>query len=55
MPALQRISSENAGYYLLSYQSEHPAAVVGYQEVEVRARDRHIKVRGRKGYRYGSE
>ena len=51
---LMRISEENSGYYLLSYQSEHPAAEAGYQEVKVKARDRSIKVRARKGYRFGT-
>ncbi len=50
---LKQISQENSGYYLLSYQSEHPAAEAGYQEVKVKARDRAFKVRARKGYRYG--
>ncbi len=55
LPALRRISEENAGYYLLSYQSEHPAAEAGYQKVKIRSRDRKVKLRARKGYRYGSE
>ncbi len=54
LPVLEKISVENAGYYLLSYRSEHPATV-GYQRVEVRARDSEIRLRARKGYRYGSE
>ncbi len=52
---LQQISKENAGYYLLSYQAEHPATDSGFQEVKVRARDKSIKVRARKGYRFGLE
>ena len=51
---LKEISKENRSYYLLSYQSEHPAAEAGYQEVKVEARDRSIRVRARKGYRYGT-
>jgi hypothetical protein len=50
---LRRISEENSGYYLLSYQSEHPAAEAGFQKVTVRARDSAVKIRARKGYRYG--
>ncbi len=50
---LKQISNETSGYYLLSYQSEHPATEAGYQEVKVKARDRSIKVRARKGYRFG--
>ena len=51
---LQEIASENVGYYVLSYQSEHPANEVGYQEVKVKSRDRSVKVRARKGYLYGA-
>ena len=52
---LRQISAENVGYYLVSYQSEHPASEAGYQQVKVEARNRKIKLRVRKGYRYGSE
>lgn len=52
---LQRISEENVGYYLISYQSDHPANDDGYQEVKVRARNKAIKLRARKGYRFGRE
>ena len=55
LPALRRISDDNAGYYLLSYQSEHPAAEVGYQKVRVKPRGDGIKLHARKGYRYGTE
>ncbi len=51
---LREIAAENAGYYVLSYQSEHPAQESGYQKVKVEARDRSVKVRSRKGYLYGS-
>ena len=51
---LKEIAAENVGYYVLSYQSEHPASAAGYQEVKVKARDRKVKVRARKGYLYGS-
>lgn len=50
---LQQTSEENHGYYLLSYQTEHPAGEVGYQKVEVKARDQGILVRARTGYRFG--
>ncbi len=52
---LQEIAAENVGYYVLSYQSEHPASESGYQEVKVKTRDKKIKVRARKGYLYGTE
>ena len=51
---LREIATENVGYYVLSYQSQHPAKESGYQEVKVKARDRSIQVRARKGYLYGT-
>ncbi len=50
---LERISQENLGYYLISYQSAHPSAEAGYQRVKVRPKDRRIKLRARQGYRLG--
>lgn len=50
---LETIGDENYGYYVLSYQSEHPAGEIGYERVEVRARDEGIRIRARRGYRYG--
>ena len=55
MTPLKEISKENSGYYLLSYQSEHPASEAGFQKVKVRAKDGAVKVRARKGYRYGTQ
>ncbi len=54
LPALEQVSRENAGYYLVSYQSERPAAEAGYQRVRIRCRDPGVKLRARKGYGYGS-
>lgn len=51
---LKEIAAENVGYYVLSYQSEHPASEAGYQKVKVKTRDKKIKVRARKGYLYGA-
>ncbi len=51
---LRKIADENVGYYVLSYQSEHPAEKSGYQQVKVKAVDRSVKVRARKGYLYGT-
>ena len=53
MSSLRDIGGDNYAYYVLSYQSEHPAGEIGYQRVEVKARDKSILVRARKGYRYG--
>ncbi len=50
---LRDIGGDNYAYYVLSYQSEHPAGEIGYQRVEVKARDGNVQVRTRKGYRYG--
>lgn len=50
---LEEISAESSGYYLLSYQTAHPAGEVGYQRVEVKARRPDLVVRARRGYRYG--
>ena len=51
---LEEIASEVNGYYLLSYQAEHGAGESGYQEVRVDTVNPELKVRARKGYRYGS-
>ncbi len=53
MSSLRDIGGDNYAYYVLSYQSQHPAGEIGYQRVEVKARDESIQVRARKGYRYG--
>lgn len=50
---LERISQENLGYYALSYRTEHPAGESGYRHVTVKSKDKKVKVRTRKGYRYG--
>lgn len=51
---IRRIADESNGYYLLSYQAQHPAGEQGYREVEVKTRNPELKVRARRGYRYGS-
>lgn len=51
---LRQIADEANGYYLLSYQSEHPAGEAGYRKVKVETRNPDFKVRARKGYRFGS-
>lgn len=50
---LNTIGDESYGYYVLSYQSQHPAGEIGYERVEVRARGEGIRIRARRGYRYG--
>jgi VWFA-related protein len=51
--ALEQISKENNGYYLLSYRSEHPAGSSGFQNVEVKTVNPELRVKARKGYSYG--
>lgn len=51
---LEQVSKETAGYYLLSYSSEHPRGDSGYQEVDVDTVDGDLRVRARKGYLYGA-
>ena len=50
---LERIAAENSGYYLLSFRTTHAAGESGYRRVTVKAKDRRIRVRARRGYRYG--
>lgn len=53
---LTRIADENTGYYLLSYQSRHPADESGFQRVKVKVENPRFEVRSaRKGYVYGDE
>lgn len=50
---LSRIAEENGGYYLLSYTTEEPAGKAGFQEVKVKPANPELKIKARKGYRYG--
>jgi VWFA-related protein len=50
--ALEQVSKENNGYYLLSYRSEHPAGSKGFQAVEVKTVNPEFRVKARKGYSY---
>ncbi|MEL7061772.1 MAG: VWA domain-containing protein [Acidobacteriota bacterium] len=50
---LREIGEETNGYYLLSYQAEHPAGSSGYREVQVATRDPSLNIRARRGYTYG--
>lgn len=50
---LEQVEEENNGYYLLSYQSRHPADDSGFQTVEVRTTNPKLQVRHRRGYLYG--
>lgn len=50
---LERIGRENLGYYLLSFRATHPAGESGYRSVRVGTKDRRIRIRAQRGYRYG--
>jgi len=54
LTALEQMSKENNGYYLLSYRSEHPAGTTGFQPVEVKTTNPDFKVKARTGYQWGS-
>ena len=53
-PLLERIDRSNAGYYLLTYRSTHAAGEEGFQKVEVKLRNRDLRVTARPGYAYGT-
>jgi VWFA-related protein len=53
LTVLEQVSTENNGYYLLSYRSEHPAGSSGFQTVEVKTANPELRVKARKGYSYG--
>ena len=50
---LEQITTENNGYYLLAYRSEHKAGTKGFQEVQVKPTNPEFRVRTREGYAYG--
>lgn len=50
---LQMINEDNNGYYLLSYDAEHPAGETGFREVDVSVQNPDFIVRARKGYKFG--
>jgi VWFA-related protein len=52
LTALEQISTENSGYYLLSYRGEHPAGTAGFQSVDVKTANPEFRVKTRKGYEY---
>lgn len=51
---LRQVNDDNNGYYLLSYDAEHPSGDQGYREVQVRTGNPDFVVRARKGYSYGN-
>lgn len=49
---LREIERQNAGYYLITYHSQH-AAGSGYQKVDVSVKNPEFRVKARGGYSYG--
>ncbi len=50
---IESVTDENQGYYLVSYRSPRPAGEIGYQRLEVVAKNPAVHLRARTGYRYG--
>ncbi len=53
LDAFRDISRYNTGYYLLSFRTEVPAGERGYRHFTVKAKDRKVRVKARRGYSYG--
>ncbi len=51
---LRQVASDNLGYYLISYESEFETGTSGYRKVDIKTRDKSLRVRARTGYRYGT-
>ena len=49
---LRDIDRYNSGYYLLSFRSEVPVDEVGYRTFKLEARDRKVRLKARRGYRF---
>ncbi|HXO22609.1 MAG TPA: VWA domain-containing protein [Thermoanaerobaculia bacterium] len=52
---LAKVSRENNGYYLLSYQATHPGDKSGFQKVVVKSTNPEFRLRAREGYAYGGK
>ncbi|MEP7246731.1 MAG: hypothetical protein ABI885_24055, partial [Gammaproteobacteria bacterium] len=52
-PLLKKVEKATNGYYLLSYYSNHPKGVKGYQKVKVALNSRDLRIKARNGYAYG--
>ncbi|MFQ5527316.1 MAG: VWA domain-containing protein [Thermoanaerobaculia bacterium] len=49
---LRDIGRYNTGYYLVSFRTEVPTDETGYRNFTIRAQDKKVRVRARRGYRY---
>ncbi len=52
---LRDIGRYNTGYYLLSFRSQAPAGESGYRRFGIKAKDRKVRVKARRGYTYGPQ
>lgn len=50
---LNQIENTNSGYYLVTYQSEHPKGEKGFQKVGVKVKNPEFRVVARSGYEFG--
>ena len=50
---LDDVAQETSGYYLVAYETSHPAKVRGFQTVSVKLKNPELRVTARKGYRFG--
>ena len=51
---MTKISNDNRGYYLISYETGYPIGETGYRKVKVGTSNTSYTVRHRQGYLYGS-
>lgn len=51
--AVNQVEETNAGYYLLTYRTQHPRGKSGFQKVDVSTRNPEFHVVARGGYQYG--
>ena len=49
---LKKIESTTSGYYLISYRTEKPRGVRGFQKVDVKLKNPEFRVQARAGYLY---
>lgn len=52
--AIKQVDKSAAGYYLITYRSQHPAGEKGFQKVDVSLKNPELRVKARAGYEFGS-
>jgi VWFA-related protein len=50
---LRQVAKASAGYYLITYRSQHKQSEKGFQKVDVRVKQPEFRVKARTGYSYG--